>query len=318
MLVSLQITVAYAVLAATEQSMSLFRLFLKGGALMWVLLALSIIAIYLIGKKWWAIRKAGKRDGNFMARVRSLILAGRHADAKNLCRHNDNAMARLIETGIGKIGSPIDDIHATMENRGSAEIAKLEKGLPTLATISGGAPMIGFLGTVIGMVQAFFNMSNAGNNIDITMLSGGIYMAMMTTVGGLIVGIIAYFGYNYLSSEISALVTKLEDGTFEFIEIVKESGNRAGITGTAEAVTVQGNAATAGTKTVQRNAVPTAAKTAQRSTDTAGNGNRATKVNAETAENKPAQGNAVPKAPENKTNTTKPTENATAKKGTWK
>ncbi|MCD8207284.1 MAG: MotA/TolQ/ExbB proton channel family protein [Bacteroidales bacterium] len=227
MFLSLQMTIVCAVLAASEQqSMSLFRLFLRGGALMWVLLALSILAIYLIGKKWWSIRKAGKAGGNFMGRIRNLILAGKYGDAKNLCRRTDYAMARLIETGMGKIGSPLDDIHAAVENRGSAEIAKLEKGLPTLATIAGGAPMIGFLGTVVGMVQAFFNMSNAGNNIDITMLSGGIYVAMMTTVGGLIVGIIAYFGYNYLSSEISSLVTKLEGGTFEFIEIVKESGNK--------------------------------------------------------------------------------------------
>ena len=162
-----------------EMSESLFSMFKMGGPLMWVLLVLSIIAIYIIGRKWWSIRQASKIDPNFM-----------------------------------------NDIQSAVENTGNIEVSRLEKGLPILATIAGGAPMIGFLGTVLGMVKAFFNMSKAGNNIDITLLSDGIYTAMLTTVGGLIVGIIAYFGYNWLTSKVSNLVYKMESSSMEFIDIV--------------------------------------------------------------------------------------------------
>ena len=126
----------------------------------------------------------------------------------------------MIETGIHRLGRPMADIQSAIENIGNVEVARLEKGLPLLATIAGGAPMIGFLGTVLGMVKAFFNMSKAGNNIDITLLSDGIYTAMLTTVGGLIVGIIAYFGYNWLTSQVSDLVYKMESSTLEFIDII--------------------------------------------------------------------------------------------------
>ncbi len=213
---------AEAVPQQQEMTMSLFSLFLKGGVLMWVLLALSIIAIYIFGKKWWVIRKAGQVDKNFMKNINFLIREGRINAAKNLCHKTDTPISRLIEKGIERIGRPLSDIQTAVENTGNVEVARLEKGLPILATIAGGAPMIGFLGTVIGMVQAFFNMSQAGNNIDITMLSGGIYVAMITTVGGLIVGIIAYFGYNYLSSQISNLVYKMESTTIDFMDLLSE------------------------------------------------------------------------------------------------
>ena len=134
-------------------------------------------------------------------------------------------MARLVEKGIEKAGRPMQDIRTYVENTGSIEVAKLEKGLPMLATIAGGAPMIGFLGTVMGMIQAFFNMANAGNNIDITLLSGGIYTAMVTTVGGLIVGILAYFGYNYLTSRISDLVSMLESVTYDLMDMLGEGAD---------------------------------------------------------------------------------------------
>ncbi|MDY5824853.1 MAG: MotA/TolQ/ExbB proton channel family protein, partial [Candidatus Coprenecus sp.] len=137
-------------------------------------------------------------------------------------RNNNSPVARMIEKGIERADRPLQDIQTAIENVGNVEIARLERGLPMLATISGGAPMIGFLGTVIGMIQAFFNMSQAGNNIDITLLSGGIYTAMVTTVGGLFVGIIAYFGYNYLSGRISALIFKMESVTIEFMDIINE------------------------------------------------------------------------------------------------
>ncbi len=207
---------------ATVQEESLISLAAKGGWLMLVLLFLSIVAIYLFAKKWWMIHKAGMVDKNFMNDIRDYVHEGKLKSALALCDKFDSPIARLVEKGIGRIGRPLNDIQAAVENTGNAEVARLEKGLPLLATIAGGAPMIGFLGTVIGMVQAFFNMTKAGSNIDISLLSGGIYTAMITTVGGLIVGIIAYFGYNYLSSNISDVVFKMENATIEFMDLLHE------------------------------------------------------------------------------------------------
>ena len=203
-----------------QMSESLWSMFTMGGPLMWVLLALSILAIYIIGRKWWTIDHASKIDPNFMNDIRDYMNDGKTKSAITLCRKFDNPVARMVETGIHRMGRPMSDIQNAIENCGNVEVARLEKGLPLLASIAGGAPMIGFLGTVLGMVKAFFNMSKAGNNIDITLLSDGIYTAMLTTVGGLIVGIIAYFGYNWLTSQISDLVYKMESSTMEFIDIV--------------------------------------------------------------------------------------------------
>ena len=203
-----------------EMNESLFSMFTLGGPLMWVLLALSVLAVYLIGRKWWTLRQASRIDRNFMNDIRDYLNAGKTKSAVTLCRKYDNPVARMIETGILRLGRPMNDIQSAIENTGNIEVSRLEKGLPLLATIAGGAPMIGFLGTVLGMVKAFFNMSKAGNNIDITLLSDGIYTAMLTTVGGLVVGIIAYFGYNWLSSKVSDLVYKMESSTMEFIDIV--------------------------------------------------------------------------------------------------
>ena len=205
-----------------EMNMSVMQLAAKGGWLMIVLLILSLIAIYLFGKKWWLIHKAGQIDKNFMNDIRDYVHEGKLKSAVTLCRKYDSPIARLVEKGIERIGRPLPDIQASVENTANTEVARLEKGLPILATIAGGAPMIGFLGTVMGMVQAFFNMSQAGNNIDITLLSSGIYTAMITTVGGLIVGIVAYFGYNYLSSNISDIVFKMESATIDFMDLLHE------------------------------------------------------------------------------------------------
>lgn len=214
--------VAQEVVATQELNFSLWNMAVKGGWLMLVLLGLSIAAIYIFGQKWWAIRKAANIDKNFMNEIRNLIHEGKINAAIELCKNNNSPIARLVEKGIERIGRPLSDIQAAVENTGNVEVAKLEKNLPILATISGGAPMIGFLGTVAGMIQAFFNMSQAGNNIDITLLSGGIYTAMVTTVGGLFVGIIAYFGYNYLTSKISDLVFMMESTTIEFMDMLHE------------------------------------------------------------------------------------------------
>ena len=204
-------TVGEAVPQQQEMTMSLFDLFLKGGALMWVLLALSVIAIYIFGKKWWILRGAGKIDPNFMKDIKDLIIDGKTRSATALCQRYDTPVARMVEKGIDRMGRPLQDIQTAVENTGNVEVSRLEKGLPILATIAG------------GMVQAFFNMANAGNNIDITLLSGGIYTAMITTVGGLIVGIPAYFGYNYLTSKISDIVFKMESVTIDFMDVLNES-----------------------------------------------------------------------------------------------
>ena len=207
-----------AVPVQEELSFSLISMAAKGGWLMLVLLALSIIAIYLFGKKWWAIRQAGKIDRNFIKDVDNYLAEGKVRSARALCRRSDTPVARMIEKGVERIDKPLADIRIAVENVANVEVAKLERGLPALATIAGGAPMIGFLGTVMGMVQAFFNMAQAGNNIDITLLSGGIYTAMITTVGGLIVGILAYFGYNFLTAKITGLVSKMEAASIEFLD----------------------------------------------------------------------------------------------------
>ena len=209
-----------------EMDFSLIEMAVKGGWLMLVLLILSIMAIYIFGNKWWMIRKAGKIDKNFMKDIHDLIYEGKIKSAMALCQKYDSPVARLVEKGVERIGRPLTDIQTAVENMGNVEVARLEKGLPMLATIAGGAPMIGFLGTVTGMIRAFFEMANAGNNIDITLLSGGIYEAMVTTVGGLFVGIIAYFGYNYLTSQISNLVFKMESTTIEFIDMLHEPAGK--------------------------------------------------------------------------------------------
>ena len=216
-----------AVPQVQEQSYSLIDMASKGGVLMLVLLALSIIALYIFGKKLWMIRKSSQIDRNFIDDIRDYIHDGKIKSALTLCTKYDSPVARLVEKGIERIGRPLSDIQTAVENVGNLEVARLEKGLPILATIAGGAPMIGFLGTVIGMVQAFFNMANAGNNIDITLLSSGIYTAMITTVGGLIVGILAYFGYNILTSSISDVVFKMENATIEFMDLLNEPATKS-------------------------------------------------------------------------------------------
>lgn len=214
--------VAQAVPVQEELSFSLIDMAFKGGWLMIPLFLLSILTVYVFAKKWWDIKKASKIDDNFMKDIRDYIHQGKISSAVALCQKTDSPISRLTEKGIERIGRPLQDIQTAVENMGNVEVARLEKGLPMLATIAGGAPMIGFLGTVIGMVQAFFNMAQAGSNIDITLLSGGIYTAMVTTVAGLIVGILAYFGYNYLTAQVSDLVFKMQNNTIEFMDLLHE------------------------------------------------------------------------------------------------
>lgn len=195
---------------------------LKGGWVMIPIIILSIIAIYIFVERYFAIKQARNIDINFMNRIRDYIMDGKIDAAKTLCQSSNNPVAHMIEKGISRIGRPLNDVSAAVENVGRLEIYKLEKGLPTLATVSGGAPMIGFLGTVIGMVQAFMQMSSSGNNINVSQLSTGIYTALITTVAGLIVGIVAYFAYNILVTRVEKVVNSLEASTTEFMDLLNE------------------------------------------------------------------------------------------------
>jgi len=207
---------------AVEQSMSLFDMAVKGGWIMIVLGVLSVMAIYIFIDKFVALKNANKDKSRFMDKIKDFIFAGKVESALDLCKITEGPLARMIEKGIIRIGRPLNDVNVAVENIGKQEIAKLEKGLPILATIAGGAPMIGFLGTVMGMVTAFFSMSKAGSNLDVGVLSEGIYLALVTTVGGLIVGIVAYFAYNILVARVNDLVANLESKTTEFMDILNE------------------------------------------------------------------------------------------------
>lgn len=223
-MIFLQITTTAAdnIPAQGELTLSLWDLALKGGWIMIVLGLISIITIYVFVDRFIAIRNANKKDDKFMDNIRSYILEGKIDNALALCKAQNSPLSRMIEKGINRIGRPLNDINAAVENVGKLEVANLEKSLAILATAAGAAPMIGFLGTVTGMVRAFYNMANAGSNIDITLLSSGIYEAMVTTVGGLIVGIIAYIAYNYLVVRIENLVYQLERSTTEFMDLLNE------------------------------------------------------------------------------------------------
>ncbi|WP_321333538.1 MotA/TolQ/ExbB proton channel family protein [uncultured Bacteroides sp.] len=203
-------------------SMNMFDMAVKGGWIMLVLGALSIACFYILFERIYVIRKAGQEDPMFMDKIKDYILSGEIKSAVNYCRTMNTPSARMIEKGISRLGRPVNDVQVAIENVGNIEVAKLEKGLTVMATISGGAPMIGFLGTVTGMVRAFYEMASAGNNIDITLLSGGIYEAMITTVGGLIVGIIAMFAYNYLVTLVDGVVNKMESKTMAFMDLLNE------------------------------------------------------------------------------------------------
>jgi len=205
-----------------ELRFSVFELALKGGWIMAVLAVFSIIAVYIFIERYLVISRASSKDKHFMNNIREFIHAGKLDAAVGLCRNNQSPIARMIEKGLSRIGKPLNDINAAIENVGKLEVSKLEKGVAGLATIAGAAPMLGFLGTVIGMVRAFYDMSMAGNNIDIALLSSGIYQAMITTIGGLIVGILAFIFYNVLVSRIEKVVYLLEARATEFMDVLHE------------------------------------------------------------------------------------------------
>ena len=206
-----------------EQSVGFWDLFLGGGWLMWVLVALACVMIFIFVERFLAIRKATTIDKHFMNRIRDFISDGNIDAAIDLCRRTNSPIARMVEKGIERIGRPMGDIQTSIENVANVEVAKLETGLPWLSSIAGGAPMIGFLGTVVGMVQVFIDMSaNQSGTIELAQLSSGMYVAMVTTVGGLIVGIPAYFAYNYLVARIEKLVFRMEATTIAFMDILNQ------------------------------------------------------------------------------------------------
>lgn len=205
-----------------ELKLSILDLLFKGGWVMIPILILAILAVYIFIERYLTIRRASKVDRNFMNKIRDLVVNGNIEGARTLCKNHDTPTARMIEKGISRIGRPLNDISASIENVGSLEVFKLEKNLATIATISGAAPMLGFLGTVIGMIRAFYNLSTSGNNIDPSLLAGGIYEAMVTTASGLAIGILAYIGYNYLSTLVGKVVFKMEGTTLEFIDLLQE------------------------------------------------------------------------------------------------
>ena len=214
-----------AVTVPTEAEINVIDLAFKGGWIMVVLLLLSLMAGYIFIQRLLVIRRAGKEDQNFMNRIKDYIHEGKVDSALNLCRSTNTPSARMIEKGITRLGRPMNDVLVAIENVGNLEIAKLETGFPLIATTAAGAPMLGFLGTVTGMVRAFFDMANAGTNVDVSLLSGGIYEALVTTVGGLVVGIITLFAYNYLVSQVDNVVNKMEARTMEFMDLLNEPAN---------------------------------------------------------------------------------------------
>ena len=203
--------------AANE--MNLWDMATKGGWIMVILALLSVLCVYIFVERILVIRKASKVDPVFMERIHDYVKTDELKSAINYCRITNTPAANMIEKGLDRIDRPAAEVQAALENAGNLEVAKLEKGLSVMATISSGAPMIGFLGTVLGMVRAFWEMANAGNNIDITLLSSGIYEAMITTVGGLVVGIVAMFAYNYLVSRVNDVANVLEAQTLSFMDL---------------------------------------------------------------------------------------------------
>ncbi|MBP3349233.1 MAG: MotA/TolQ/ExbB proton channel family protein [Bacteroidaceae bacterium] len=204
------------------EELNIWSLMLKGGFFMIPLLLLSVLSIYIFVERLLVVRKAGKEDKTFMDRIKDYIHDGEIDAALKLCKKTDTPAARLIAKGISRLGRPMNDVLVAIENTGNIEIAQLEKGFPWLATTAAGAPMIGFLGTVTGMVNAFYNMASAGNNADITTLSSGIYEALVTTIAGLVVGVIALFAYNYLVARVDGVMNQLETKTMEFMDLLNE------------------------------------------------------------------------------------------------
>ncbi|MEK9565583.1 MAG: MotA/TolQ/ExbB proton channel family protein [Flavobacteriaceae bacterium] len=210
----------------TEKTLSLLELIKNGGLggqlIIGLLFILLLMVTYIYFERLFAIRSAVKVTPNFMPQIRSFVMNGKLDGAQQLCVQENVPVARLIAKGLSRIGRPLDDINTAIENAGRLEVYQLEKNISILATISGAAPMLGFLGTVIGMILSIFEISNAGGNIDMQLLADGLYTAMTTTVAGLIVGIVGYICYNHLVVKINKAVYQMEASSLEFLDLLNE------------------------------------------------------------------------------------------------
>ncbi len=209
-----------------EKTLSVIDLVINGGTgsvlIITVLFLMLGVALYIYFERLLAVNAASKIDKNFMNQIRDHVTSGKLEAAKLLCAQTDSPVARLTEKGISRIGKPLDDINTAIENAGTLEVYKLEKNVSVLATVAGAAPMIGFLGTVIGMILAFHEMASSGGQAEMGSLASGIYTAMTTTVAGLIVGIIAYIGYNHLVNRTDKVVHKMEANAVDFLDLLNE------------------------------------------------------------------------------------------------
>jgi len=226
----LQLTADSSSLAAAETTANklpegTWELVLKGGFVMIPIAIMLVIALYITIERWLTISKSGQLDSNFMSSIKDMVLNDNIIGAQTLCGRTDTPIARMLEKGISRIGNPLKNIEVAVENVGKLEVYKLEKGMPWLATIAGAAPMLGFLGTVTGMISTFGSIARAGDQVNASALSGGIYEAMVTTVAGLVVGIFAYLAYNLLTAAIEKVVYKMEATSVQFLDILQTPSN---------------------------------------------------------------------------------------------
>lgn len=221
-MIFLQVVTDTTAVENVGESISVLDLAIQGGFMMVPIFILSILAIYLFFERLMIINKANQSPEQFMNRVKELVMRGDITGAKMLCAQHDSPVARMIQKGLSRIGSPLKNIEASIENVGKLEIFKLEKNLSSIATIAGAAPMMGFLGTVIGMVEAFIAIAQEEGSVSPKLLSSGIYTAMITTVAGLVVGIIAYLAYNFLVTRVQKVIHKMEYTSIEFIDLLQE------------------------------------------------------------------------------------------------
>ena len=221
-MILLQVVTDTTSIESVDQSISVLDLAVEGGFMMVPIFVLSVIAIYLFFERLMIINKANQNPEQFMGRVKESVLKGDITGAQFLCAQQDSPVARMIQKGLSRIGSPLKNIEASIENVGKLEIFKLEKNLSSIATIAGAAPMMGFLGTVIGMVEAFMAIAQEEGSVSPKLLSSGIYVAMITTVAGLIVGIMAYLAYNFLVTRVQKVIHKMEYTSIEFIDLLQE------------------------------------------------------------------------------------------------
>lgn len=211
---------------AEEKTLSIIDLLLSGGTggvvIIAILFVLLFVAVYIYFERVFAIKAASKYDESFMHQIRDNVASGNIEAAKILCAQTNNPVSRLTEKGISRIGNPLEDINKAIENAGRLEVYKLEKNVSILATVAGAAPMIGFLGTVIGMILAFHNLASSSGSADMGSLAEGIYTAMTTTVAGLVVGIVAYIGYNHLVVRTDKVIHQMEATTVDFLDLLNE------------------------------------------------------------------------------------------------